>query len=163
MGPVSAMLQHSSHLPEVEFASGEVVVREGGAAGGIFILVSGVLQVRKNGVLVNSISRPGALVGEMSLLLRGPHSATVEATTHCVMRYAADGDALLSSDPEIAKHVAVGLAERLNFVTTYLADLKHQYGDAPGISMVSEVLAQLAPRQAPPARPGSARDPDPDY
>jgi len=163
MGPVSAMLQHSSHLPEVEFASGEVVVREGGAAGGIFILVSGVLQVRKNGVLVNSISRPGALVGEMSLLLRGPHSATVEATTHCVMRYAADGDALLSSDPEIAKHVAVGLAERLNFVTTYLADLKHQYGDAPGISMVSEVLAQLAQRQAPPARPGSARDPDPDY
>ena len=163
MGPVSAMLQHSSHLPEVEFASGEVVVREGGAAGGIFILVSGVLQVRKNGVLVNSISRPGALVGEMSLLLRGPHSATVEATTHCVMRYAADGDALLSSDPEIAKHVAVGLAERLNFVTTYLADLKHQYGDAPGISMVSEVLAQLAQRQAPPARAGSARDPDPDY
>ena len=157
------MLEQSSHLPEVEFAPGAVVVQEGGAAGGIWILVSGVLQVRKSGVLVNSISRPGALVGEMSLLLNGPHSATVEATPHCVMRYAADGNALLSSDPEIAKHVAVGLAERLNFVTTYLADLKHQYGDAPGLSMVSEVLTQLAQRQAPPARPGSARDPDPDY
>jgi hypothetical protein len=46
--------------------------------------------------------------------------------------------------------------------TSYLADLKHQYGDAPGLAMVSEVLHQLAQRQGPPARPGSARDPDPD-
>ena len=29
--------------------------------------------------------------------------------------------------------------------------------------MVSDVLNQLAQRQAPPARPGSARDPHPDY
>lgn len=157
------MLTHCAHLPLVEFAPGDTVVREGGAAGAIWILVSGVLQVRKGRVLVNTVSRPGAMVGEMSLLLHGPHSATVEATSHCVMRYAADGDALLSSDPAIAKHVAVGLAERLHFVTTYLADLKHQYGDAPGISMVSHVLAQLAQRQGAPARPGSARDPDPDY
>ena len=35
--------------------------------------------------------------------------------------------------------------------------------DAPGLSMVSEVLNQLTQRQAPAARPGSARDPDPDY
>ena len=57
----------------------------------------------------------------------------------------------------------MGLAERLNFVTTYLADLKHQYGDAPGLSMVSDVLRQLAQRHGPVARPGSAPDPDPDY
>jgi hypothetical protein len=79
------------------------------------------------------------------------------------LRYAADGHALLASDPAITRLVAVGLAERLNLVTTYLADLKHQYGDAPGLAMVSEVLSRLAQRQAPIARPGSARDPDPDY
>ena len=39
--------------------------------------------------------------------------------------------------------VAVGLAERLNVATSYLADLKVQYGDAPGLSMVSEVLSRL--------------------
>ena len=54
-------------------------------------------------------------------------------------------------------------SERLDFVTSYLADLKHQYGDAPGLSMIPDVLRQLAQRQAPPAQPGSARDPDPDY
>jgi CRP/FNR family cyclic AMP-dependent transcriptional regulator len=59
--------------------------------------------------------------------------------------------------------VAVGLAERLNFVTTYLADLKQQYGDAPGLSMVSHVLQHLGHRHGPAARPGSARDPDAEY
>jgi hypothetical protein len=85
------------------------------------------------------------------------------ATQPSVLRHAEDGQALLTSDPAITHVVAVGLAERLNFVTTYLADLKHQYGDAPGLTMVSDVLSQLAQRQAPPARPGSARDPDPEY
>jgi hypothetical protein len=60
-------------------------------------------------------------------------------------------------------HIQVGLAERLNFVTTYLADLKHQYGDAPGLTMVSAVLRELSERQDERARPGSARDPNPDY
>lgn len=160
---MNRMLALSAHLPEIAFAPGDTVVQEGGAASAIWVLVSGALQVRKGGVLVNTITRPGALIGEVSVLLGAASSATVEATEPSVLRYAADGQALLSSDPAITKLVAIGLAERLNFVTTYLADLKHQYGDAPGLSMVSDVLSQLAQRQAPAARPGSARDPDPDY
>lgn len=157
------MLSLSSHLPEIELAAGETVVLEGRSAGGLWVLVSGALEVRKGAVLVNTITRPGALIGEISVLLDTVYSATVRTTERTVLRHAADGQGLLSSDPNITRLVAVGLAERLNFVTTYLADLKHQYGDAPGLSMVSDVLSQLAQRQAPPARPGSARDPDPDY
>jgi len=157
------MLSLSSHLPEIELAAGDTVVHEGRTAGGLWVLVSGALEVRKGDVLVNTITRPGALIGEISVLLDTVYSATVRATGRTVLRHAADGQALLASDPSITRLVAVGLAERLNFVTTYLADLKHQYGDAPGLSMVSDVLSQLAQRQAPQARPGSARDPDPDY
>jgi CRP/FNR family cyclic AMP-dependent transcriptional regulator len=157
------MVDLSSHLPEVEVAPGEAVVREGGPSGGIWVLLSGALQVRKEAVVVNTITHAGALIGEMSVLLGTDHGATVEATETSRLRYAADGHALLASDPAITKLVAVGLAERLNFVTTYLADLKHQYGDAPGLSMVSDVLGQLSQRQGPTARPGSARDPDPAY
>lgn len=157
------MLSHSAHLPEVRFEPGDVVVTEGGAAGPIWILVSGALQVRKGLIPVNTVTEPGALVGEISLLLNSAFSATVEATSPTVMRYAADGRALMSSNPAISTLVAVGLADRLNFVTTYLADLKHQYGDAPGLSMIPNVLRQLAQRQSPVARPGSAREPDPEY
>jgi CRP/FNR family transcriptional regulator, cyclic AMP receptor protein len=153
----------SAHLPEREFATGDVVVHEGGLDGCLWVLISGRLQVRKGGVLVNTITRPGAIVGEISVLLGTAHSATVEATEPSVLRQAVDGQALLSSHPDIARLMAIGLAERLNFVTTYLADLKHQYGDAPGLSMVSDVLSRLAQRQAPVVRPGSDRDPDPEY
>lgn len=157
------MLALTSHLPDMGFAPGDFVVREGGAAGGIWILVNGALSVRKGAELVNVVNRPGALIGEISALLGTDYGATVEVTAPTLLRHAADGRAFLASDPDIIHHVALGLAERLNFVTTYLADLKHQYGTAPGLAMVSEVLSQLAQRQVPPARPGSARDPHPDY
>ena len=160
---MSDMLALSAALPAVEFGPGDVVIEEGGSAGALWILVSGALQVRKGAVVVNTVTRPGALIGEIAVLLDTANTATVVATQRSVLRHAVDGRTLLESDPRIARHVAMGLAERLNFVTTYLADLKQQYGDAPGLSMVSDVLAQLAERQAPKARPGSARDPDPEY
>ncbi len=157
------MLTLSAHLPEFRFASGEIVVHEGSTTGGIWVLVSGALQVHKGDVLINGINQPGAMVGEISALLGTSHGATVVATTPSVLRHASDGQAFLSTDSDISRLVAVGLAERLNFVTTYLADLKHQYGDAPGLSMVSDVLRELAQRQGPLARTGSLRDPNPDY
>jgi CRP-like cAMP-binding protein len=157
------MLRLSAHLPEIAFAPGDVIVPEGGSAGPIWVLVSGALQVRKGNVRVNTVTRPGALVGEISLLLNSVYTATVEAAEPSVMRYAADGHAFLASDPAVTTLLAAGLAERLNFVTTYLADLKHQYGDAPGLAMIPDVLRQLAQSQAAAARPGSARDPNPEY
>ena len=157
------MLARTTHLPEVEFAAGDPVVTEGGTSGAIYVLVSGSLTVRKGDQQVNTISRPGAVVGEISVLLDTVHGATVLAAEPSVLRVASDGRAFLGEDPELLRSVAVGLAERLNFVSTYLADLKDQYGDAPGLSMVSDVLGRLASHQQPAARPGSARDPDPEY
>lgn len=157
------MLSLAAQLPEVSLDAGDALVVEGGVGVGLWVLVAGELEVRKGDVVVNTISMPGALVGEMSALLGTPHSATVVARTAATLRHAVDGSAFLDSDPEVLRHVAEGLAERLAFVTTYLADLRHQYGDAPGLAMVGQVMTELAQRQAPTARPGSLRDPDPDY
>ena len=160
---MSEMLALSAHLPQQIFEAGAVVVREGEAAGAIWVLVSGALLVRKGDVVVNTITRPGAVVGEVSALLGSAYSATVQASERSVLRHAADAQALLDSHPAITRLVAVGLAERLNFVTTYLADLKMQYADVPGLNMVSAVLRELSERQGERARPGSARDPNPEY
>ncbi|SFN38952.1 Crp/Fnr family transcriptional regulator [Variovorax sp. OV329] len=151
-------------LPECRLSAGEAVVREGESGSGLWILSSGALKVVKAGTEINTITRPGAAVGEISLLLDAPYSATVVASEPTVLRYAADGRAFLASDPRITQLIAVGLAERLHFVTTYLADLVRQYRDAsPGLAMVGEVLGQLAHHQRPAAWPGSVREPDPDY
>jgi len=156
------MLSLAAHLPEVTLAPGHDLVTEGGTDAGLWVLVSGALDVRKGDVVVNTITHPGALIGEMSTLLGTRHSATVVASEPTVVRHAADGPAFLE-DPAVLRLVAQGLAERLAFVTTYLADLRHQYGDAPGLAMVGQVLSELAQRQAAPVRPGSMRDPEPDY
>ena len=76
------MLALSAHLPVVEFAPGEAVVSEGGPSGSIWVLVSGALRVRKGDIQVNTITNPGALIGEMSILQGTNHGATVEATEH---------------------------------------------------------------------------------
>lgn len=157
------MLELSAHLPEVRLQPGDVLLREGDPAGTLWVLVSGSLVVRKGSVVVNTITQPGAVIGEISLLLDTACGATVEASGPSLVRHALDGRALVASDPAITRLLAVGLAERLNAVTGYLADLKLQYADAPGLAMVSDVLAQLAQRQPVAVRPGSARDPDPEY
>lgn len=157
------LLSHAANLPELHLAAGDAVVREGDSGAALWILVSGTLNVTKSGIQINTISRPGAAVGEISLLLDAPYSATVVASEPCVLRHAADGRTFLASNPQITHLIAAGLAERLHHVTSYLADLKNQYGDSPGLAMVGEVLHQLAHHQRPPARPGSAREPNPDY
>ena len=157
------MLELSAHLPEITVDAGHAVVHEGGASGEIWVLVSGSLQVLKGDVAVNVISRPGAMVGDVSVLLGTDHVTTVVAMEPCRLRYAEEGRSLLLDDPQVTRLLAVGLARRLNFVMTYLADLKHQYGEAPGLSIVPDVLGQLAHHQKPEAHSGSVRDPDPEY
>ena len=90
------MLTLTKHLPMVEYAAGDVIISEGGDSSGVWILISGSLRVTKNGEEVNTVSLPGSLIGEMSILLGIPDSATVAAREHSVMRYAEDGEALLT-------------------------------------------------------------------
>ena len=151
-----------AELPVVEVEPWAVVVREGEDGGGIWVLEHGALQVRKGGTPVNTIDQPGAIIGEVSVLLGTLSGATVEAMEPSRLRYAAGGAAFLDN-PEVLRLIAAGLAERLNYVTAYLADLKQQYGDAPGLLMVDAVLSRLAQRQNTPVRGGSARDPHPEY
>lgn len=157
------LLALAADLPLIDVAPGEVIIREGGDAGSIWILVSGSLRVTKGGIEVNAVTHPGSVIGEMAVLLGAPSTATVEVVEPSVLRHAVDGAAWLDSDARITRLVATGLAGRLAAITTYLSDLKHQYGDAPGLAMVPDVLRRIEQRQAPRAVPGSARDPDPQY
>jgi len=154
------LLELSSHLPEVEIESGYEILREGEQSGAIWILVFGELRVRRGTTVVDWIDRPGAVLGEMAVLLGTAATATVEAIEPSRLRYAADGEKFLA-DPTVSRLVAVGLAERLNLVTTYLSDLQDQYGDAPEMDMVREVLKRQMDRYVRASKPASSGDPHP--
>ena len=91
------MLRYTDHLPEIDYNPGDIVIHEGGDSTGVWILVSGSLQVLKNGEEVNQVNRPGALIGEMSILLGIPDSATVVAAEPSRMRYAAKATFLIEA------------------------------------------------------------------
>ena len=154
------LLELSTHLPEVEIEPGYEILREGEESGAIWILVLGELRVRRGTTVVDWIDRPGAVLGEMAVLLGTAATATVEAIEPSRLRYAANGEEFLA-DPAVMRLVAVGLAERLNLVTTYLSDLQDQYGDAPEMDMVREVLKRQMDRYVRASKPASGGDPRP--
>lgn len=163
MAPDSLVLSLTSDLPEVDYRPGEVVISGGSRTNSIWILVSGSVEIRRGDQHVSTIDRAGTTFGEISLLLDQPHGATVVALTPVRMRYAVDGALLFERHPEFARLVATGLARRLDALSVYLADLQSQYGSAPGLSMVADVLRHVSEQPPEGARPVSAREPDPEY
>ena len=108
----------SADFPELALAAGEVLVLEGNPNGPVWVLIDDVLTVSKGGVEVTTITHPGAVIGEVSVLLGLHHGATVVASTAARLRLVEDGAPFLGSDPEALRLVAERLARRLNFVTT---------------------------------------------
>jgi CRP-like cAMP-binding protein len=159
---VREILDLCGGLPQRTVAAGEVVLREGERSGMLFILIEGSVEILKGDVQVNLVADPGALFGEMSVLLDAPQSATVRTLEPSRFHVADDARAFLHRDAKVALAVSRLLARRLHGMTTYLADLKHQFADHDShLGMVDEVLEVLVHHQGEAHDPGSDRDPDP--
>jgi CRP-like cAMP-binding protein len=153
------VLSFCQGLPEKSFGAGEVLLVEGGREGLLYILIEGEVEVLKGDFQVSTISEPGAIFGEIAVLLDSPHTATVRALAPTRMYVAEHATAFLQSHTDLAYQVARLLAQRLHGVTTYLADLKHQFEDhSDHLGMVDEVLEALVHQQHEEFSPGSDRD-----
>ena len=75
-----ALTDRLASLPTLELLLGEALLQAGTTTGKLFFLKSGELAVVRDGVTITRIREPGAIFGEMSLLLEGPHTADVIAT-----------------------------------------------------------------------------------
>jgi len=79
-----------------------VLLAEGETSGLLYVLVDGEVEVLKGDFQVNLVSDPGAVFGEISILLGIPAIATVRAVTPCSARVVEGGDAFLQAHQEIA-------------------------------------------------------------
>jgi CRP/FNR family transcriptional regulator, cyclic AMP receptor protein len=159
---MAELLQYCTGGTERTLAAGATLIEEGGTTGHLYILLEGKLEVIKNGTTVAVVSEPGALFGEMSLLLDQPHTATVRACIDSRMYEFTDPKAFLTKAPGMAVSIARMLARRLNAANTYLADLKRQYADHGNhLAMVGEVLQSMINLPPQQVSPGSDRESDP--
>src|SRR5213595_864887 len=143
-------------------AAGTEVLHEGGRTGHLYVLIEGRLEVVKGDTVVASIAEPGAVLGEMSVLLDKPHTATVRAASDSTIYEFADAGSFLRDQPAVALLIARLLAQRLNVATSYLADIMHQYADhGDHLAMVGEVLQTMINLPPMQVSPGSDRQSDP--
>jgi CRP-like cAMP-binding protein len=147
-------------LPLQTFEPGDVLLAEGENSGLLYVLIEGEILILKGEFQINAVSEPGAVFGEISVLLGIPHIATVRAATPCRAYVVEDGKAFLQSHPQISYELSKLLAKRLHGVTSYLVDLKQQYEDHDNhLSMIDDVLETLVHHQQQSFTPGSDRDP----
>ncbi|MEO5916045.1 MAG: cyclic nucleotide-binding domain-containing protein [Luteolibacter sp.] len=141
------ILELCQGMETVSFAAGETLMPEGGKTGLLYVLISGCVEVIKGESPVTRIREPGAIFGEISILLDGPHPASVEAVEPTTCHVIRGGKEFLAENPLITLEVAELLAARLKGMIAYLADMKAQYGDRQDhLGMVDELLLDLAHR-----------------
>jgi CRP/FNR family cyclic AMP-dependent transcriptional regulator len=157
-----AVLDYCTGGTERKVSAGTLVIHEGGKTGHLFVLIEGRLEVVKGDSVVAVLTEPGAVLGEMSVLLDQPHTATVRAVSDSVIYEFNDAASFLRDQPAVALLIAQLLAQRLNVATTYLADLMHQYaGHGTHLAMVGEVLQSMINLPPTQVSPGSDRQSDP--
>ena len=126
------------------FKPGDVLIKEGGQDGKLYVLIEGQVEVLRKDTQVSYIDEPGSIFGEMSVLLDMPYSATVRALSSTRAYVIDDAIKFLMSDPAIAIDVASLLARRLYYTTSYLVDLQQQAaGKREDLDLVDRILAQL--------------------
>lgn len=131
-------------MPQVAFEPGEVMLPEGERLGKILVLIDGEVEIVRRDTNVTHIDEPGAIFGEMSVLLDMPHSATVTAMSP-VHAYAVDNALdFMHANPTVSLHLASLLARRLYYTTSYLVDLQQQAaGKREDLDVIDRILATL--------------------
>jgi CRP/FNR family cyclic AMP-dependent transcriptional regulator len=118
---MTSLLQLIYGAPTRELDEGEILIAQGEQDGNIYVLESGSLDVERDGVRIAVIDEVDALLGEMSLLLGRPHSATVRAATKARVRVVDDAMLVLERQPMITLRLATLLCERLDATSELLA------------------------------------------
>jgi CRP-like cAMP-binding protein len=121
---ISVFRRKLAGFPIATYQAGETVVAAASTTGQLLILRKGAVAVLKDGVEIATVTEPGAVLGELSVLLDQPHTADVRAL-EASQFYVADA-ATLRVDPIALLYVATVLARRLDDADQALIELRRQ-------------------------------------
>jgi CRP-like cAMP-binding protein len=138
---MASLLTLTFSQPTLTLAPGDVLIKEGDRGGDMYVLESGRLRVERDGVTLATVSSPGALVGEMSVLLGTENTATVRAETAVTLRVVKDALAYLERQPLVALRVAMLLSQRLDATSAALVELSK--GKEEELSLYARLMATL--------------------
>ena len=101
--------------------AGMELIAQGGRTGQLYVLKSGQLEVLRDGTHITTIKTPGSVMGEMSILLDAPQTATVRAITEVEYYVIDNAIEVLRTHPDWLLQIARLLAQRVKQTTEQLA------------------------------------------
>ena len=114
------VLEKLSGFPLRAFERGDVILSEGSDTHRLLFLNRGAVDIVKDEVQLTRVTEPGAVFGDMSVLLGQPHSADVLAAEPCSFYIVDHAEDFLRREPLVALYVATVLARRLDEVNGHL-------------------------------------------
>ena len=128
-------------LPLTTYCAGETILTAGSNTGRLLILKKGEVAIIKDFIEIARVKEPGAVIGELAVLLGQPHTADVQALEDSQF-HVADGG-LLAKDPVMVLHVAKILARRLIAADSGLVELNKQLNTGQSPNVLSETLIDI--------------------
>jgi CRP-like cAMP-binding protein len=139
----TATFQNSlTSLPLVTYQAGETVIADGSRTGRLLILRKGSVAIVKEDTEIARVAEPGAVFGELSILLNQPHTADVRALETSQF-HVANAEALFAENPVAALYVATVLAHRLDGANHALVQLKNQLQTGQPHSVVAKTVSKI--------------------
>jgi CRP/FNR family cyclic AMP-dependent transcriptional regulator len=141
--PDKTAFQNSlADLAVVTYQAGESVIADGSKTGRLLILKKGTVAIEKEGTEIAKVTEPGAVFGELSLLLDQPHTADVRALETSQL-HVANAAALLAQNPIAVLYIAKMLANRLDAANHALIQLKSQLQSGEPHSVVAKTVNKI--------------------
>jgi CRP-like cAMP-binding protein len=127
-------------LPLATYQAGETVLAADSRTGRLLILKEGAVAILKQNIEIARVSEPGAVFGELSILLDQPHTADVRALEASQFHVA---DAGPLQDPIVLLYVAALLARRLDAANRALVELKGQIEAGQPRSEIGKTIEKI--------------------
>jgi len=137
----AAWQQSLGALPLVTYGAGAMVLQEGTKTGRLLILKKGAVSVVKGGIEIAKVAEPGAVFGELSVLLDEPHGADVRTLEPSEFHVAA-GDVLMR-EPAALHYVATILARRLDLANRGVVELRSELEAGAPPSLIGATLDKI--------------------
>jgi len=129
-------------LPLMTYHPGDTVIADGSTTGRLLILRKGTVAIVKGNTEIAKVAEPGAVFGELSVLLNQPHTADVVSLETSQFQVA-DAATLLTENPMAALYVATVLAHRLDGANHALIQLKKQLQAGEPRSVVANTVSKI--------------------
>jgi len=141
---MASLLTLTYSSPTRDVAKGEELVTQGTPGRDLYVLESGSFTVERDGVVIATIDHPDSMIGEMSVLLGRPHSATVRAVRQGRVRVVRDAMRILEKHPELALRIAMLQSQRLDATSALLVELNRDTVDKPSEqSLIGRIFKTL--------------------